>query len=113
MGNFRTIRSRGFEITFENEASVSVYICPGSYSDNYNEVLNYQTDLLSNKSKTAQIEVRYEYHSVSPECYAQGIDVFKSDSVLGYVSTDDFVEILNRVRKMTPDELKKNLIGEE
>lgn len=48
-----------------------------------------------------------------PECYAQDIDVFTSGSVLGYVSTNDFVEILNRFRKMTPDELKKNLVSVE
>ena len=97
-----------FWITFDNGYTISVFNGFGSYSDNH-----YNTKYISYpKNEKEQIEYinqrieskNCEIAIISPEGFLITNDILQSDdTVKGYVSVNELLEIINIVSKLKGD----------
>lgn len=101
------IRNGGFRITFTNGYGIDVINGYGSYSENHFNTELAEKRFISifnsteTKSKDCEIAITYENELVNPFNW--------DDTVKGFVSVDELVEYINKVKKLD-EEISK---GEE
>lgn len=91
MVGFAVTRGTGFHITFENGKTVSIQIGAGTYSDNHDKM-----DFGSGKaepSQTAEVAV------FGPSGELEHRQGWGGDSVCGYQTPDQVLELLKEVSK--------------
>jgi hypothetical protein len=105
MGKFRSTDRKGFQITFENGLTVSVQWGAGNYCDNYHDMDFLRTT--DKESSNAEVAVW------SNNCWLYASDVMRGtfeggwDTVMGYLTPEEVVELLAKAKNYTAEEISK------
>jgi len=103
---FAITKNKGFHITFENGINVSVQFGGGNYCDNYDWKIAKHTCIIAPPSSNAEVMIwRYENGKMDDKVGLNLLPFSLSDnSVKGWCTPEELVEILNKVVKYNPNE---------
>jgi hypothetical protein len=93
----RIIRNRNFQVTFENDVTVSVFIGAGSYSSNRNNDFFKEVKAESTESRNAEVAAwKGEGKSKDREWITQELVPDAGDDVIGYLTPAEVLDFMNK-----------------
>jgi hypothetical protein len=96
--NFRITHGKGFYFGFENGWGVSVQFGPGNYAENYDMNIGKDNELAGQQgSRNAECAI------ITPEHEVFAHPNFDGDTVKGYCTPDQVMELLSWAQKQAPN----------
>lgn len=105
MGKFKSTERKGFQITFENGLTVSVQWGAGNYCDNrYNPNFSRTKDAAC---ENAEVAVWCNERWLNANSFLSEEDADWCDDVVGWLTPEQVVDLLYRVRNYPADKISE------